>query len=326
MSTKALVLFSGGLDSILAVKVLEDQGIRTDAICFVSNFFSSEKAEQIAQENNIKLHVIDIRDDYIAMLKKPVCGYGKNLNPCIDCHAMMVHKAREFALKNNYQVIASGEVLGQRPFSQNKEALSRVRKMSESDILRPLSAKLLEETEVEKQGLVDRSKLLSISGRQREEQFTLLKKFAIKNFPSPGGGCILTDVIFADRVKALLKVWPDFNKNDVELLKHGRVFWLLDASVLLVIGRHHEDNVILEKLAQKDDYVLRLKGVDGPSAILRDKKGIFPEGDKEYSVFVSRSRPDDKINTWLEVSAFFAYFHTKSRGKKIVVEIQSSRF
>ena len=152
---KALVLFSGGLDSILAVKILEDQGIEVAGIYFESIFFGAEKAKEIAKKNDIKLFVEDFNQEILGSVKNSAHGLGKNMNPCIDCHATMVILAGEFAQKNGYDFLASGEVLGQRPFSQNKQALSKVVEIGEREILRTLSAKLLLETEVEKTGLVD---------------------------------------------------------------------------------------------------------------------------------------------------------------------------
>src|SRR3989339_1237471 len=169
MLTKSLSLFSGGLDSIIAVKLLQKQNIDVTGICFYSPFYGCEKALESAKELGIELKTIDISAEMLAVVKNPACGYGKSLNPCIDCHALMIRLANEIAQKENFDFIASGEVLGQRPFSQNKEALQRVQKLAGAEVLRPLSAKLLDETAVEKSGLVNRGLLERINGRDRHD-------------------------------------------------------------------------------------------------------------------------------------------------------------
>ncbi|MCD4693944.1 7-cyano-7-deazaguanine synthase, partial [bacterium] len=169
---RALVLFSGGLDSMIAVKLLQVQNIEVEAICFVSNFFNSKKAEEGAKNLKIKLHIVNISKEMLKLVKNPPNGHGKYYNPCIDCHGLMVRKAGKFIEKNKkFDFLASGEVLGQRPFSQNKKSLKKVIDISGYEILRPLSAMLLLETEIEKKGLVKREELANISGRNRSVQF-----------------------------------------------------------------------------------------------------------------------------------------------------------
>jgi tRNA-uridine 2-sulfurtransferase len=277
---KALVLLSGGLDSQIAVKILEEQNIKVEGICFVSSFYGSEKAELAAKNLKIKLHIIDIGDEMLGLVKKPLSGYGKNMNPCIDCHAMMIRLAKKFG-DNIYSsdkdiIIATGEVLGQRPFSQNKISLKRVEKLSGTEILRPLSAKLLPETEYEKTGLVNRNKFLSINGRKREEQFKLARKYKIKDYPSPSGGCLLTDPGFSDRLSSLLKKHPGSDKKDVELLKYGRMFeFKLDwgdknQKGFAFIGRHEKDNKALIGLSRRKDAIIELEDkIPGPIALIR---------------------------------------------------------
>lgn len=332
---KALSLFSGGLDSALAVKILEDQNIKVDAICFCSNFFGCEKAKEMAEQIGINLRVVDFRDEYLELVKNPPSGYGKNLNPCIDCHAMMIKKAGEIAKKEGYDIVATGEVYGQRPFSQNKEALKRVKKISGVDVLRPLSAKLIEETEAERAGLVNRGRLLRINGRQREDQFELTKKYGIKKFPSPAGGCILTDPEFSDRLLKMLENYPNCKSGDVELLKHGRVFWFRtknDQKALLVIGRHKEDNERLEKLAQSDDFMLELKEINGPISILRfwdekeksrtTKNIISVHSPQKLMMAELRILEAKTVDEILKLSAILtSHYATKTRGKEVEVKI-----
>lgn len=215
---KALVLFSGGLDSVLAVKILEKQGIKVAGICFASSFFGAEKAQKIARENGLELFVEDFNKDILNLVKNPQHGLGKNMNPCIDCHFAMLGRAKKVAREHAYDFLASGEVLGQRPFSQNKQALLKVAENVEGDILRPLSAKLLPETKMEKEGLVDRKQLLDIQGRQRNRQIKLAKDLKIKKFESPAGGCLLTDPTFGKRLKKALAEFSEISEKDVELL------------------------------------------------------------------------------------------------------------
>ena len=242
--TKAIVLMSGGLDSMLAAKLLLAQGIEVTGVCFESNFYGCARAKKAAEQIGIELKVVDISKEMLELVKNPPSGYGKHLNPCLDCHALMARMAggltspqssslNEFGTGSSqgegavgYDVIATGEVLGQRPFSQTRPSLQRVEKLAGREILRPLSAKLLPETEAEKNGLVNRGKLLDIRGRNRERQMELAKKFKIKEYPNPAGGCLLTDEIFCERLMKMLDYWPECTPCDVELLRWGRVLWL----------------------------------------------------------------------------------------------------
>jgi len=335
MKIKALSLFSGGLDSILAVKVLQEQNIYVEGICFSSNFFGCEKAREMAKQIGINLKVVDFRDEYLELVKNPPSGYGKNLNPCIDCHSLMIRKAGEIAKKEGFQIVSSGEVLGQRPFSQNKESLRRVKKISGVDVLRPLSAKLLEETEVEGHGLVDRKKLLRINGRQREAQFDLVAKYDIKKHPAPAGGCILTDPDFSNRLKKMIEIFPDCTSDDAELLKYGRIFWFKTKSnktALLVVGRHKEDNDSLGKLCKIGDFMLELREIRGPFSILRffnekerfvpDKELILVNTPKSLSLEDLKIKETKSGEDILKTSALItSYYATKARGKKVEMKI-----
>jgi tRNA U34 2-thiouridine synthase MnmA/TrmU len=298
--TKALVLFSGGLDSLLAVKILEKQGIKAEGICFVSNFFDCKKAQEAAKENNIKLHIKDISREMVNLVKNPERGFGRNMNPCIDCHALMIKLAGRFAREEEFDLIATGEVLGQRPFSQNKQALREVVKKSGVDVLRPLSAKLLEETSFESRGLADRNKLEDIQGRERKKQEYLARELGIKNYETPAGGCLLTDPEFSSRLRKMKEKKPDFDFKDVELLKRGRIFWfnLKEKPALLVVGRNKEENNELEQLAENGDLVVKTKSVTGPVSLLRNFKGFegdLREGKEEKRLFVPKElKPEEK--------------------------------
>ena len=193
--TRALAMISGGLDSTLAAKLISDQGIEVIGICFKSYFFGEENAKRMCEQIGIRLEVIDFSKEHFEMVKDPKHGRGKNMNPCIDCHAMMMNYSGKLLEKFNADFIITGEVLNQRPMSQNKQALNVVKKESgfANKILRPLCALNLEPTEMELNGLVDREKLLKISGRSRKIQMELAEQWGIKDYPSPAGGCRLTE-------------------------------------------------------------------------------------------------------------------------------------
>ena len=204
---KALCLISGGLDSQLAACVLREQGVHVEGVAFSSPFFSPDAAIRAAKQLDIKLHVVDFTPHIAALLKNPPHGFGSCLNPCIDCHAAMVRKASEIMAREGFDFIATGEVLGQRPMSQRRDALNMVQKDSgiPGRLLRPLSAQLLPETEPETLGLVDRSRLLGLSGRNRKPQLEMAKRFGLVEFPTPAGGCLLTEPNYTRRLKNLME-------------------------------------------------------------------------------------------------------------------------
>ncbi len=265
---KALFLFSGGLDSLIGINLLEQQGIKVDLIFFKGYFFNSDLARQSAKDNNLKLRIIDFSEEQWAIVKKPRHGYGKGMNPCLDCHVLMLSMAREVMSSGGYDFVATGEVLGQRPMSQTKDRLKIVEKESglQGFLLRPLSAQMLQITVPENLGQVNRSKLGSISGRSRKEQIILAQKFNIKDYPTPAGGCLLTDPEFSKKLKELMKVEKDIFKEDIELLKIGRHYWV--DRVKIIIGRDQKENKELQKKARKGDVLVWLKDVAGPMALI----------------------------------------------------------
>lgn len=253
--------------------------------------------------------------------------------------------------RGDFDFITTGEVLGQRPFSQNREALERVMNLAGLEVLRPLSAKLLPETNVEKQGLVNRRRLLDISGRGRERQMELAKKYGISNYPSPAGGCLLTDPAFCERLLKMLEYWPECNNNDVELLKNGRIFWisLKDAKIrqltpknnlenqemsdkaLIVIGRNERENQELEKLARKGDIMLYLKEVNGPTTIIRmsnvecrmSNEILEIEIPNELQLSKLKLGEPKDVDETLEIAALLTGFYAvKARGKNVMIEIR----
>ena len=267
--SKALGLLSGGLDSSLAALTLKRQGVEVTAIAFVTPFFGAERARKAAAAIDLPLIVSDIADIHLAVLKNPRYGYGRNLNPCIDCHALMFRLAGERMREGGFDFLFSGEVLGQRPMSQNLTALGTVAKHSglRDRILRPLSARLLPITPMEETGLVDRERLLDIQGRSRRRQAELAREWGLLDYPSSGGGCLLTEKSFTGRLQDLLSHHPDATPVDVELLKLGRQFRLSPRSKL-TLGRNLADNEALKGLARPADTLLRAADFSGPLGLV----------------------------------------------------------
>ena len=270
---KAVALFSGGLDSMLAMKLIQEQGIEVFGLHFVSPFFGNNaKARKRAKALKIPLKIVDLSEELIKILYRPKHGFGKAVNPCIDCHALMIKKAKEHAEKIGAQFLVTGEVLGERPFSQNKKALRIVEKEAgvEGILLRPLSAKLLPMTKIEKRGLVEREKLLAISGRRRVKQLKLAKKFGIKEIPNPAGGCLLTEKEFGVKVKDLLKHKKAAKPLDFQLLKIGRHF--LFGKNKIIVGRNEKENKKLLKMKGADDFVFEVIDIPSPITLLQGPK------------------------------------------------------
>ncbi|HCF51441.1 MAG TPA: tRNA 4-thiouridine(8) synthase ThiI [Syntrophomonas sp.] len=269
---KAISLFSGGLDSQLACQLIRRQGIEVIAVCFQTPFFGSNPSIQTsAARLGIDLHLLEISDEYMSdILLKPRYGYGKNFNPCIDCHGFMLRKAGDHMKETGASFLITGEVLGQRPMSQNKSSLGLVEKLSGYPglIVRPLSAKLLPPTIPEREGWIDREQLLDISGRGRTRQMALAEEFGITDYPSPAGGCLLTEPGFARRLKRLLEYRNLPTRSDTELLKTGRHFYVASGT-LLVVGRNHSENEQLKRLAIEGDVLIKMAQRPGPTGLLR---------------------------------------------------------
>ncbi|MFH1897989.1 MAG: 7-cyano-7-deazaguanine synthase [Candidatus Desantisbacteria bacterium] len=274
MNMKAIVLLSGGLDSVLAVGLMLQQGIEVEAINFATSFCACKQnkneAEKAAEKLGIPFKILDIFEEIMEIVKHPKHGYGKGINPCIDCHTLMLKKAGEYMLKTGASFIVTGEVLGQRPMSQHKRAMNTIEKESGLDglVLRPLSAKLLTPTIPEQNGWIDREKLLAISGRSRKPQIALAEQLNITDYPNPAGGCLLTDAEFARRMRDLLVSTPDPSLNDVQLLKLGRHFRLSE-TLKVIVARNDEENNRLVSLIEEKDIRLQVTNQKGPMAICR---------------------------------------------------------
>ncbi len=267
---RGLGLCSGGLDSIISAYILKKQGIEIEWVTFETPFFSSSKARMAANAYKIPITVKNITPVYLEMLKNPPCGYGKNMNPCMDCHALMFQLAGEMMKQKNFNFLFSGEVVGQRPMSQTKTSLRYVEKRSgyTGYILRPLSARLLPETIPEIEKLVDREQLLDISGRSRKHQINWAEELGIHNYPTPAGGCRLTEKAFSDRLKDLFKHQDSYAENELHLLKYGRHL-RLNANTKLIVGRNQKDNSNIEKYYNPDgDILIVTDKYPGPTVVL----------------------------------------------------------
>jgi len=269
--TRAIALLSGGLDSRLAVRVIQEQGIEVTGVNFITPFFGASPAvRQAAEQLGVPLRLLDITDAHWQVVKNPKHGYGKNMNPCIDCHALMIREAGRLMEELGADFIITGEVLGQRPKSQNLQALQIVERESGYPglVLRPLSARLLPPTIPEQRGLVDRERLLDISGRSRQRQMELAKKYGITDYPSPAGGCILTDPGYSQRLRQLFQNRPEAQPHEARLLRYGRLFFLPGGAYLLV-GRREEENRVIAAAARPEDLLLTVQGYPGPTSLLR---------------------------------------------------------
>lgn len=272
MACKGLSLMSGGLDSQLAVRVLEGAGATVEAVCFATPFFEPAAAKTAAAALGVKLHIVDFTDDEIALIEHPPHGFGGAMNPCIDCHAMMIRRAGELMTRLGFDFVATGEVMGQRPMSQNRQALGIVEKSSglRGRLVRPLSAKLLEPTIPETEGLLQRDCLLDLSGRGRDRQIALAERFGIVDYPSPAGGCKLTEAGFGRKLKDLLEHEGLRNRRLVELLSMARRF-RLPGGTGVVLGRDRTENAVLKSSGDLG-IVIAPVNVPGPAALIPELK------------------------------------------------------
>ena len=272
MNKKAVALLSGGLDSTIAIKLMLEQGVEVHALNFLTVFCTctskgcKHQATKVAEEFKIPIKIMNITEEYMEVVKNPKHPRGRNMNPCIDCRIFTFKKAKEFMKEIGASFIITGEVTGQRPMSQRKQAIMTIEKESglEGLIVRPLSAKFFEPTLPEKSGIVDREKLLDIDGRQRTRQIALAKDFGINDYPCPAGGCLLTDKCFSARIKDLFKYVPEYDISDLHLLKIGRHFRISD-NLKFIVGRDEKENERLLSFSKQGDYVFDI--LDIPSAI-----------------------------------------------------------
>jgi len=265
MTVRALGAFSGGLDGLLASRLLMDQGIEVHLATFASPFFSCVPGREWASVLGAPWRSIDFTSEIFDLVSDPPSGFGSHLNPCVDCHAAMFRRLWTVARAEGFQFIFSGEVLGQRPMSQNRGSLNRVKNLSETEgvLLRPLSALLLEPTEAELKGLVDRSGLLGLSGRSRKPQIALAGKMGFKRIPAPAGGCLLTDPGYSMRLKVLMER-DLFTPESARAIRSGRMFDL--GSAVALVGRSDHDNRALSERCA--GTFLKLSDIPGPLGLL----------------------------------------------------------
>ena len=291
MNRKAIGLLSGGLDSTIAVGLMVDLGIEVIALNFTSPFCTctsknagcKNQAVKVSEKFNIKIKSVYMGQEYINMVASPKYGYGRNLNPCLDCRIMMFKKAKESMMEEEASFVFTGEVLGQRPMSQRRDAMNIIERDSglKGLILRPLSAKHFDPTIPEKEGIIDRERLLDLTGRSRKAQIELAETMGINDYPCASGGCLLTEFNFAGRMRDLIKHTEAPAVKDTKLLRVGRHF-RVDENCKVIVGRDQSENEKLERLAEPDDYIFSVSSYEGPVVVMRGaiKNELIPIASK----------------------------------------------
>ena len=309
MTMKAIAIISGGLDSSLAIKAIQNQGIEAIAAHFLipfvmhdENSVYSSAAAKFAQRLNAKFRLIVLGDEYLEILFDPEHGYGKNLNPCIDCKILMLKHAKKIMQEEGASFVVTGEVLGQRPMSQHKQALATIARKSGLDglLVRPLSAKLLPQTIPQEKGWLKEELLFDFEGRGRKRQIELAKQWGIEEYPWPGGGCLLTEAHFCSRLRDLME-HNQCTLQNIALLKVGRHF-RLSPSFKLIVGRNEKDNSTLIALSQKDDICFEPAGLPGPTGI---GKGCVDENIKKISaqIIARYTEPNQEVKVSVRLPA-----------------------
>ncbi len=283
MKRHAVALLSGGLDSMLAVRLLLDQGVPVTAVRFITHFgcdpvtsgscgHDVEPLVKVWGPLGFTVKMCHLGQDYIEMVKNPKFGRGKNMTPCVDCRIMMLRWAREMLDQTGAGFLITGEVLNQRPMSQTRERFRQIdRELGlKGLVLRPLSAKLLDPTLPEIEGVVDRSRLLDFSGRGRTRQYELAKHWGITEIPQPSGGCLLTDPGYSTRLKDLWDHDPSAGAHDINLLRVGRHF-RPSSDCKIVVGRNEDENRMIDAFAERGDTIVYLLDYEGPMTLLRGR-------------------------------------------------------
>jgi hypothetical protein len=296
----AIGLFSGGLDSILACRVIAEQGIRVRALKFVTPFFDhgllarqEEYQQEVAKKYDLDVELVDLSTGYIELLRNPSHGFGKNFNPCIDCKIMMLNRAKELMEEYGASFLITGEILGQRPMSQRRDTLNLIERDADCRdiLLRPLSAQLMSPSLAEREGLVDRERLYKFSGRGRKPQIALARELGITDFPAPAGGCVLTDPNLATRIRrfyeGLFLIGKDeITKADIQLLLLGRQF-RLPGGHWLVLGRNEQENERLAEFCEPTDWLLSMPERPGPTALVRRGSTLISSPKEREEILVA---------------------------------------
>lgn len=299
---KAIVLVSGGLDSILAVRAIKEQEIDPVAVHFHMPFVKPTEQQvrdklhkNVVEQVGCRLRFEVVHDEYMQMFKSPKYGYGKNLNPCIDCKILFLTLARRIMDQEGASFVATGEVVGQRPMSQQKSTLRQIEKNCGLDglLVRPLSALCMPETIPQKEGWLKPHKLFAMNGRTRTAQIKLAEKWGICEYPAPAGGCLLTDPCFSRRLRDLMD-HGDLNMRNIEFLKAGRHVRIAD-DLILTVGKDEPDNDRIESMIDVSDYVFTADELPGPMAVAR---GSMDEERKKLcaSIVVRYTKAADRIN------------------------------
>jgi hypothetical protein len=308
---KAIALMSGGLDSTLAVLLLRRQNIEVTAVTFLMHFgcdmsdraSCTTDATSLANRFGFELKMCHLAGKFTEIVKNPKFGHGKNMNPCIDCRILMLREAAELMRMSGADFIATGEVMGQRPMSQRRDTFPVIDREAglKGRVLRPLSAKLMPQTEAELGGLVDRGQLYDFHGRSRKPQMALARELGLTDYPAPAGGCLLTEPNYAFRLRELLSHDPDPSNRDLHLLRVGRHF-RMPGGLKLAVGRDEQDNGRLEGLMGKGDTKFFVPDVGSPMALIIG--GEPSEDDIEFSAATcarySDARNDPKVRVRME--------------------------
>lgn len=275
---KAIALFSGGLDSTLAILALLKQGFDVTAITFLNNFGCNIGDKSSCSKNpfsasvkfGFQVKLAHLSDSFIEIVKNPKFGHGRNMNPCIDCRILMLKEAKEMMRMTGADFLITGEVLGQRPMSQRRDTFPVIDREADvaGYVLRPLSAKLMKPSIPEEKGIVNRELLYDFAGRSRKPQMALAEEFGLTDYPAPAGGCLLTDPIYSYRLKELLKHCNNPDYTDINLLRLGRHFRVADGCKVIV-GRNNDENQEILSIARTEDWKMKVIGYGSPITVIR---------------------------------------------------------
>jgi len=323
MKGSAVALLSGGLDSMLAVKMMVEQGVELTAVNFTSPFCNcssrhagcGNQARRAAETFGVPIRVVAKGMDYLKVVEKPLHGYGRGMNPCIDCRIYMLRKVSGMMEELGASFVVTGEVLGQRPMSQHRQAIEIIDKESglAGRILRPLSAHHFPPTQPEVEGIVDRARLLSISGRSRKEQIALAEHLGVRDYPCPAGGCLLTDPEVATRLRDLFAHVPGYTQRDLVLLTIGRHF-RLSPSLRVVLGRTREENERLLALAAAGDALFMPEDFRGPTALTAGE--VDPAAEKMIGEMITAYSQEDLAVCLIRKEVIGAGSSTFDAGQK----------